>query len=393
MTGLAKETIEVPNLPGRIPSLDGLRAISIALVFLGHGSMSYGSPSYLSPFHHLGNFGVRFFFVISGFLITTLLLKEWKKTGRISLRKFYMRRALRIFPAAFAFIGIIAILSALGVVQLKSGDLLHALTYTMNYKQVRSMFLDHLWSLSVEEQFYLLWPGLLILLGARKGFRGALIVCIAVPILRAFMWWYVGASETAMTKHFESVADALATGCLLAGFFNRIGSLSFYSRLQRSGGLFLSLAACLVFLGNGMYLIRPGYFYVFGQTIANIGTVLCIDWCIRNSESMPGRLLNSAPLAFIGTLSYSLYLYQNPFFLADVDHWATTLPLNIVCAIGAALASYYLVESPFLKLKRFYEPAQKLSSGDAQYATASGSTHEVLCTPIPTTPPSSPHSS
>src|SRR5205807_9098473 len=93
-----------PRLSGRIASLDGLRAVSILLVLLGHAAMSDGAPHILSPLSHIGNIGVRFFFVISGFLITTLLLKEQAKTGTISLKQFYLRRTLRIFPAAYFFI-------------------------------------------------------------------------------------------------------------------------------------------------------------------------------------------------------------------------------------------------------------------------------------------------
>src|SRR5579872_915461 len=145
-----------PHVPGRIPSLDGLRAISIALVFLGHIVATRGAPQALNPFIHVGNLGVKVFFVISGFLITTLLLKEYSRTGRVSLRGFYTRRTLRIFPAFYTYVGIIIILHLLGFVALRENDLIHAITYTMNYQVTREWELNHLWSLAVEEQFYLL---------------------------------------------------------------------------------------------------------------------------------------------------------------------------------------------------------------------------------------------
>jgi peptidoglycan/LPS O-acetylase OafA/YrhL len=256
---------------------------------------------------------------------------------------------------------------------LKPGDLLHALTYTMNYQQVRSMWLDHLWSLSVEEQFYLLWPGLLILLGRRKAFRGAILVVAFAPILRAIMWYQLGATETAMTKHFESVADALATGCLLAGYFNYLGDVSWYTKLQSRAWLFLGFAIALVGIGNGLFLIRPEWFYIVGQSLANIGTVLCIDWSIRNHQGVIGEVLNWKPIVFVGTLSYSLYLWQNPFFLGDYEGWFMTLPLNIVCALLAAVISYYAVESPFLRLKSRYEARVKTQRPAVKVATATGS--------------------
>lgn len=370
MSNLQQDVAEVdtPKLPGRIPSLDGLRAISILLVIVGHGSMSYGAPKFLKPFEHFGNFGVRFFFIISGFLITTLLLKERQKTGRISLKQFYVRRSLRIFPACFAFIGVIAVLSALRVIVLKHGDMVHAMTYTMNYHDVRSVWLDHLWSLSVEEQFYLLWPGLLVLAGVRRAFRGAWLVVLAAPILRICMWFWWGASDSAMTKHFESVADALATGCLLSAYFNRLTASPLYLRIQSYSFAFLTFALGLILVGNGIYLKWPAGFYILGQTLANIGTVLCIDWAIRNKEGVIGRWLNTKTAIFIGGVSYSLYLWQNPFFLADTNTWATTLPLNILCVAGAALASYWIVEKPFLKLKTRAESA----AASRQMAAVSG---------------------
>jgi len=160
---------EQPTMPptpsrfgGRIPSLDGIRAISIGLVIFSHLAGTHHFPVRWSIFSSdLGMLGVRVFFVISGFLITTLLLEEYADSGGISLPWFYFRRTLRIFPAAYAFIAVIFILHGLDLVSLQSRDMLHALTYTMNYSQDsfhrHSWTMYHLWSLSVEEQFYLLW--------------------------------------------------------------------------------------------------------------------------------------------------------------------------------------------------------------------------------------------
>jgi peptidoglycan/LPS O-acetylase OafA/YrhL len=139
----------VPAIHGRIPSLDGLRAFSILLVLLGHTALSDGAPHFLSPFSHLGNIGVRFFFVISGFLITTLLLKEANKTGTISLGSFYLRRALRIFPAVYLLILVVAVLGHSGVIQLKPGEVFYASTFTMNYHDYKNFWLGQLSSLAL----------------------------------------------------------------------------------------------------------------------------------------------------------------------------------------------------------------------------------------------------
>ncbi len=354
-----------PNLAGRIPSLDGLRAISILLVLLGHAAMSNGAPHLMGPFSHVGNIGVRFFFVISGFLITTLLLKESTRTGTISLRQFYLRRTLRIFPAAYFFIAVMAAMAGLHWIKMIPHEVLYAATYTMNYHDYKALWLGQLWSLAVEEQFYLLWPGLMLLAGARRAFRGAWIVVFLVPLLRAWMWFGLHATDTSMTKHFEAVADALAIGCLLAAYYNRLGKSERYARLQSHTLLFLGAALGLVVFGNALFLVRPGIFYVFGQTLANVGTVFAIDWAIRNSEHSLGRMLNWKPMVAIGVLSYSLYLWQNPFLLGDMENVWTSFPQNLLFAVAAALFSYFTIEKPFLRVKDRVEGRRRGSGTQA----------------------------
>ena len=153
------------SLNKRIVSLDGLRAFSILLVCVGHIAGTVGAPDILLPFHNLGNFGVKIFFVISGFLITYLLLCEHEKTGHINLKQFYIRRTCRLFPAFYVFILCMALAHYIGWIELWPGDLIHAATYTMNYHHERSWWLNHAWSLAVEEQFYLLWPFILLCVG------------------------------------------------------------------------------------------------------------------------------------------------------------------------------------------------------------------------------------
>lgn len=342
------------NPSQRIPSLDGIRAASILLVLLGHGAMTGGAPRLLTHFGHIGNLGVRCFFVLSGFLITTLLLKELSATGTISLAKFYTRRALRVLPASLALVGFMAALHIVGVIRLWPGDLWHALTYTTNYHLRRSWWLDHLWSLSVEEQFYIFWPGVVFLLGTRRAFKTAWFVVFAAPVVRAIMWYGMSVGPELrgefVTQEFQAVADALAAGCLLAGYFTYLSTSYPYLRLQRSGW-FLPLALFVTLGANAMFLLHKATFYIAGQSIANLGIVLCIDFCIRRSETVLGRVLNSRPAMWMGTLSYSLYLWQNPFLNRDVAGPLTSYPVNYILAFCAAAISYYLVEKPFLAFK------------------------------------------
>src|SRR5258708_33942090 len=148
---------------GRVPSLDGLRALSIALVLISHlvGTRGFIVPQAIGRFFSLGELGVRVFFVISGFLITSLLLEELESEGRISLIRFYFRRTMRILPPYFTLILAVVLLEAAGWITLAPKDKLHALTYTSNYYPERSWYLGHTWSLAVEQQFYLMCAALL----------------------------------------------------------------------------------------------------------------------------------------------------------------------------------------------------------------------------------------
>lgn len=340
-----------PLVPQRVPSLDGLRAVSIALVLVGHTAGTRGAPAVLDPLSHVGNLGVKVFFVISGFLITTLLLKEYHRTRRISLRGFFARRSLRIFPACFTYIGVVALLWSLGCFELRDGDLLHAVTYTMNYHDDRSWQLNHLWSLAVEEQFYLLWPVLLCVLGVRRALLCAAAAVLLAPACRVLMWYQLGASQTAMTRQFQAVADALATGCLLAGCYNYLGTKRWYTAMLRSP-LFLLLPGAILAAGLGTAAHSRGLFYTAGQSLCNLAIVLCVDRFVRFPDTFWGRFLNTRPLVYVGALSYSLYLWQQ-LFLNPMDEipWYVGFPQNLVLAVAAALASYYLIERPFLNLK------------------------------------------
>ena len=174
----------------RIPSLDGLRAISILFVLFSHavGTHHFLAEGQVGPLLGLGELGVRVFFVISGYLITTLLLEETARYGRIDLGRFYLRRTMRIFPAFYAFVLALIVLEAVGLIALNPGDKLHALTYTSNYDPDRSWYVGHTWSLAVEEHFYLLFPLLaLVLLRRTQPQRAAAVLlglCAAILVWR-----------------------------------------------------------------------------------------------------------------------------------------------------------------------------------------------------------------
>ncbi len=341
----------------RIPSLDGLRTISVALVVLSHFLPAVGN------FSNVGMLGVKFFFVISGFLITGLLLKEIDKTSDINLIKFYFRRTLRIFPPYYFYLLVIFIALKFEIISFTE-SFKSSLTYTSNYFVPETWNLLHTWSLSVEEQFYLIFPFVLIFLGTRKiGWLlvGLIIIC---PLLRladyglysesAKMWIYYG---------FHANADGLATGCLLAVFYERLHKNEFYLRILDSR-LFLIVPLLLVTVNS---LTEPRRFYLGATfTISNFLIALCIDWAITNyNHNFFGRFLNTAPMEQIGVMSYSIYLWQQPFLNHDTVLWFNTFPYNFIGIALFSCLSYFAVEKLSLRWrgrleKRFFKKKPKL---------------------------------
>lgn len=338
----------------RIPSLDGLRAISIGLVLLGHLAGTSGFPVSASQgnFWSLGGFGVGIFFVISGFLITGLLMDETARTGGIGLGRFYLRRTLRIFPPYYAYLLVIVIASIAGAVQLAPYDAAYTLTYTSNYYPERSWVAGHTWSLSVEEQFYLLWPAVLLLAGVRRGLWIAGAVVLLVPVIRLIEWNFVPSAASGIGHRFETVADAIAVGCVLAGVRGFLHRQPLYLRALSSPWFLLVPIAAI---GGNLLHDRPQISFAVGMSITHIAVALCIDWAVTFHQGRIGRILNSAPLVFVGWMSYSLYLWQQPFLNRASDAAFAAFPLNILLALLAAVASYFLIERPSLRLRKRIE--------------------------------------
>ncbi len=336
--------------PARISSLDGLRALSIGAVVLGHVADTNKFPLHIPGLAHFGNLGVKVFFVISGFLITTLLMNEQSARGRISLTKFYARRAIRIFPAFYTYIAAMLLAEKAHFIVLPHGDVLHAVTYTMNFHHERGWYLNHLWSLSVEEQFYLLWPATLALVSRRRALQLAGATLVVAPMIRLVMW-LGGAPISAFTREFQAVADVLATGCVLAGAHHWLGRQKSYMALLASP-LFFFVPGALLGVAFASYLVWPMLFYVVGQSVSNVAIAIAVDRGVRmGSSGAVGWFLNWRPVVFVGVLSYSLYLWQEPFLNPMTDAWVATFPQNILFVVVGTLASYYLIETQALRLR------------------------------------------
>jgi peptidoglycan/LPS O-acetylase OafA/YrhL len=330
------------NANNRIPSLDGLRTISVLCVVASHFLYTQG----FSDSFNLGILGVKFFFVISGFLITGLLLKEIDKTSTIDLPKFYFRRTLRIFPPYYFYLFVIFLASYLGIFNIRNESFIAPITYTSNYINVDTWNLLHTWSLSVEEQFYLIYPFILLLLGRLNRRKivwilGGLV--LLSPFLRLVdykifsesgkMWIYYG---------FHANADGLAVGCLLAIFYEKLHQNNLYQKLLNSKLIFI-IPIALVFVNS---TIDPREFYLgISFTISNFLIAICIDWAIINYENnLFGKLLNTSIMTRIGVMSYSIYLWQQPFLNRSEPQWFNLFPYNFIGIAVFSSISYYLIE-------------------------------------------------
>jgi peptidoglycan/LPS O-acetylase OafA/YrhL len=335
----------------RIPCLDGLRAISIAFVIISH--LSIGSDYEI---YSIGNLGVRVFFVISGFLITSILTDELTKTSTISLTKFYFRRTLRIFPAYYFFIFVALLFTLFGFYNIPFLTFLIPITYTSNYLTPLPWEIGHTWSLSVEEQFYLLFPSLLLVLTKARTKKLLVFTVILIPFVRLFHLLAFGDSAIPFwfTFSFHTNIDALATGCYFALSKNTLLKSKHFNEFSRSSLSFFVLIASVLIIGFNTSSFT--YFYNFiGLTILNISIAFCIFWLIANHQSWIGKMLNSKPFVFVGTLSYSLYLWQEPFTKYSENQIWTHYPYNILLIVLFSLFSYYVVERNFLKLRENME--------------------------------------
>jgi peptidoglycan/LPS O-acetylase OafA/YrhL len=345
-----------------IPSLDGLRALSILTVILAHSwwfipPMLRNSSLYRFT---IGNSrsGVTVFFIISGFLITNLLLREVDKTGRISLSRFYFRRSMRIFPAFYLYFMVIGILLAMHLLPPMDGkSLLASATYTWcYYPQAAGYFLQHSWSLSIEEQFYLFWPALLLLLHSRALIvRGSWALILLMPVIRLFCYFRFPSLRGYEYYLIYGWLDTMMVGCLLA-LLNRTDR--FHQWKTRFLGWQTATGMVVVAFYLNPFLVatlpKP-YTGFYALVIYPFTTAACIGgallYVVEHPRSLVGRFLNLNWLRRIGVLSYGLYLWQQ-IFLSEHFH---ILPYGYLFLLLAALASFWLVEQPFLRLRTLIE--------------------------------------
>ena len=340
----------------KIPSLDGLRAVSILLVVVSH--VANGSDWPNNAFRTVlgnGGLGVNVFFVISGFLITTLLLREFSLTGGINLRQFYIRRAFRILPPYYVYLAAIAWLGAAGIFSLPPHALTRATFFLWDYWPAPdAWYLEHMWSLAVEEQFYLVWPLLLVWALHRKRPRLAVGIALAVillsPIIRVGTYYLAPEFlRTHLHFMFHTRADSLMVGALCALTQNS----RYFEQAYQSVARYAWVAALFALVGSPLLTRAYGgaYVYLIGYTVEGASIALTMVWLIRNPESILGRILNSRAAVQIGVMSYSIYIWQTIFLYPGKLSFPGALPFSLLLIAICASFSYYMVERPSLHLR------------------------------------------
>jgi peptidoglycan/LPS O-acetylase OafA/YrhL len=348
-----------PRLP-YLPGVDGLRAVAVSAVFLYHANVSWMPGGFL---------GVDVFLVISGFLITSLLLAEWDLTGRIDVRRFWLRRARRLLPAVFVLLAVCLIVSAIflrdDLARLR-GDSIAAAAYVMNWHLVlghtsyfeafgRPPLLQHLWSLAVEEQFYLLWPillvGGLVLLGRRRLLVAVAVAALLSTILMAVLFT-PGEDPSRVFYGTDTRAIGLIVGVLLA-FAWHPGRLT--ARTGTGAPLVLDAIGGLGLVALALAFWRVQSFepslYRGGFLLVALATALVIAVLVHPAARL-GRALGVEPLRWLGLRSYGIYLWHWPVLCVTRPHVDVPFggPLLIVgqaaVTVALAAASYAWVEQP-----------------------------------------------
>ncbi len=364
----------MPSLPDKIPSLDGLRAVSIGIVLLAH-AIQYSNPHGALSWTVLalaknGNTGVSIFFVISGFLITTLLLREEAKTGRIDQKAFYIRRAFRILPAFLLYLGCVAALNAAHLISVPTSLIVHALTFTSDYASATHWAVAGLWSLSVEEQFYLLWPLLMVCCSRSALTRLAAAVIVLEPAIRIVTRKLFPGTWGAVPYMAHTRADMLMFGCLAALLYQ---NNEFQRRLQALFSPALPVLCAVFLLVLNPVLQRwseDRYLPMIGYTLQGLAITFLLLYAIARDKTLSGRLLNHPWVVYIGVRSYSIYLWQQ-LFMGPSDHSLAIRGLRVISALVLADLSFRAVERPMLKWRAHLTRRKALSKPSHVVAASS----------------------
>jgi peptidoglycan/LPS O-acetylase OafA/YrhL len=348
-----------------MPALDGIRAVSILGIMANHGGFAWAAGGVIS---------VNVFFVLSGFLITSLLMKEWTRSGTIRLRSFWARRARRLLPALFVLLGGIALYAMFfapgGTQSGIRADGISTLLYFSNWHQIlsgQSYFnqvsalspLLHTWTLAIEEQFYLVWPiVVVVVLKLWRSPRVLLAVAVIAVLASATemaLLYHPGVDPSRLYYGTDTRAQDILTGAVVGILL--WGRPAVTSRRGRAGLSWMTVIAAAVFVWEWSTINgSPNFTYRFGFLLADVMVALVICGVTLVPSSLPARVLSVATLTFVGRISYGLYLWHWPIFLVlnnartGLDDYSL-FALRVAVTFVVAVASWYLVETPVRQMK------------------------------------------
>ncbi len=339
-----------------IPSLDGIRAIAIALVFFAHSGLQNLVP---------GGLGVTIFFVLSGYLITTLLRAEYCATQTIDFSMFYLRRLLRLMPPLLLVISAAVLLSQLGVIDghFSGTGLLSVLFYFGNYFVIAHDFagipagVGVVWSLAVEEHFYLFFPPLAVLLLRFCNRRGSVqilsVLCLAVLGWRCLLALH-GAAEPYLNMATDTRVDSILVGCIMAlGCNPWLDPVAQRSSLAHAA---LGIGCVLILVGSLLY--REDFFRLsLRYSVQSLAVAPLIYLAVVRAETAPFRWLNARPMRYLGSVSYSIYLsHQVVLFFVERHwpqlNWVTTITITAALTLALAEPMRRWIERPCADLRR-----------------------------------------
>lgn len=334
------------------PSLDGWRAVAILMVIINHVSLSIPSEyQYLkSAFGKIsGKIGVDIFLVLSGFLITSLLIREFIKNGKINIKLFFIRRFLRISPPFYLYLFIILCLNPIFELHLNLENILVAIFYISNFVDItrNSWLTVHTWSLSLEEQFYLIWP--FIFSHIKKSYQICALIILLMPVIRVVYYFYPNHSNFYLYP-FINRGASIFTGALFA--------ILSHKGIKIKTNIYLALLSFLI-IGYVNYYethyISGIFLYPFGYFFCNLSIAYLLLFSLKQKDNLLFYLMNSRVLVQLGLLSYSLYLWQQLFIFPEgkfpLLEKYSFFPVNILLAIGVAYLSYTFCERPIAKIK------------------------------------------
>ncbi len=346
-----------------IPALDGIRGIAILMVMIYH---LIALVPELNSIAKGGFLGVDVFFVLSGFLITSILIREYEEHGQINLKKFYLRRFLRLIPAFWIFLICIYFFGnyLLPPDRAKTiytyNNLFYAFSYLMNWHGAfdgLTGILTHTWSLAVEEQFYIIWSLILFTVFAEKTKRNQIFILTSILILGLILWrlfrLYISTSTLTLYYSTDTRIDSLLIGCAAAMIYSwRLLPEKFYVSRQFNFLALASLVTIFIMLqGFDKFdpLLYCGPISIFAMAVA-----IMILWILNRQRSLPKTILEIKPLRWLGQISYGLYLWHGPFYEFGKKMFES-VPVQIIVGVGLALIvstiSFYFIEKPFLNLK------------------------------------------